>query len=91
MMASDETDRQRRTQLLFKVAAIAYCHLKATKVLALITEPLNAPLRSYDCLMLKGVQFHNAAELSSQAARLFGTDRIVEHTEFRDVRKADAE
>lgn len=91
VIASDEPNRQQRAQLLFSLAAMAYCHLGATKLLALITEPLTAPQRSYDCLMLAGVGFQNEADLRRQAAQFFGPHRSVTHTEFREARKPSAE
>ena len=90
IMASSESDRQRRAHLLFSYAAAAYCHLNATKVLALVTEPLSSPSRSYDFLMLSGVGFHNEAELRQLATQLFAPQRSVSQTEFRpDGKKQD--
>ena len=74
--------REERVVGMYNLAAVAYCGLHLAKLIAIATEPLSAPQRSYDVGVLDDVTFENHNELASQLTEMFGPLKRGTITEY---------
>lgn len=74
--------REERVRGMYNLAAVAYCGLHLAKLIAIATEPLSAPQRSYDVGVLADVTFDNHNELESKLTEMFGPLKRGTFTEY---------
>lgn len=74
--------REERARGMYNLAAVAYCGLNLAKIIAIATEPLSAPRRSYDVMVLVDVTFENHEELASKLTEMFGPLKRGTITEY---------
>ncbi len=79
-MKGDRSDRQLQ---LMHLCAMAYCYMKAKKIIGIASEPLSASYRSYDALGLKGVNFENHEELAKEATKYFSKPYKPNFSEYQ--------
>ncbi|NOH01673.1 MAG: hypothetical protein HND47_06780 [Chloroflexi bacterium] len=82
VILSSSKSREERSQILYKVSAMAYCKYNLTKVVGFATEPLDTLLRSYDVILLSNVEFTNRDELIEDSKKAFGTISEAKFYEF---------
>lgn len=74
--------REERARGIYNLSAVAYCGLHLAKLIAIATEPLSAPQRSYDVGVLADVTFDNYNELESKLTEMFGPLKRGTITEY---------
>lgn len=74
--------REERVRGMYNLGAVAYCGLHLAKLIAITTEPLSVPKRSYDVMVLADVTFENHKELESKFTEMFGPLKRGTITEY---------
>ncbi len=87
LLISTNRNRQQRTNALYNLSAIAYCHLGLKRVVGIATQPLSAKNRSYDTIVLRNAKFENHDELAERFKTSFKGYREVDITEYGEIDK----
>lgn len=82
LVLATNRERDERARGMYNLAAVAYCGLHLAKLIAIATEPLSAPKRSYDVGVLVDVTFDNHNELKSKLTEMFGPLKRGTITEY---------
>ena len=82
LVLATKRKREERVRGMYNLAAVAYCGLHLAKLIAIATEPLSAPKRSYDVMVLADVTFENHNELESKLTEMFGSLKRGTITEY---------
>lgn len=88
LLISTNRNRQQKTNALYNLSAIAYCHLGLKRVVGIATQPLSAKKRSYDTIVLRNVTFENHDELAERFKTSF--KKPMQHfdiTEYEEIDK----
>ena len=82
--ASDSTDREERAFRLSVLSSTAYAAKDLRKIIGIATEPLIGHGRSFDAIILEGVEFKNKNELKQQAKYFLGEGKHYSSHEYSD-------
>lgn len=82
LVLATDRPREERSRGMYNLAAVAYCGLGLKKIIAIATEPLSVPKRSYDVMVLADVSFDNHEELASKLTEMFGKIKRGTITEY---------
>jgi hypothetical protein len=85
VILSSSKNRGERSNILYKVSVMAYCLYNLNKIVGFATEPLDIAMRSYDAILLAGVEFANHAEIIVDAKTAFGAKSEAKFYEFLNL------
>jgi hypothetical protein len=85
LLISTNRNRQQRTNALYNLSAIAYCHLGIKRIIGIATETLSSKNRSYDTIVLNNVKVKNHDELAERFETSFKGYQEVEITEYEEI------
>jgi len=83
LVLSTNRSRQERANAIYNLCAVAYCMLNLTRIIGIVTEPLTVPGRSYDIIVLDGVEFEESPDLKERFEEMFGPTQNYSFTEYQ--------
>lgn len=72
LVLSSNRSQQERANGMYNFCSIAYCKYGLTKIIGISTDPLSAPGRSYEAIVLEDVHFENPAKIADKFESVFG-------------------
>lgn len=83
LVLSTNRSRQERTNAMYNLCAVAYCSMKLARIIGIASEPLSVRNRSYDVIVLEGVEFEESSDLQDRFEEMFGPKKNYSFTEYQ--------
>lgn len=83
LVLSTNRSRQERANAIYNLCAVAYCSMKLNRIIGIVSEPLSVRNRSYDVIVLDGVEFEESSDLQARFEEMFGPKQNYAFTEYQ--------
>lgn len=83
LVLSTNRSRQERANAIYNLCAVAYCGMKLTRIVGIVSEPFSIRDRSYDVIVLDGVEFEESPSLEGRFEEMFGPKKNYSFTEYQ--------